>query len=152
MTLSQAGLRIIERFPLGFVATIDTEGRPCVSPKGTFLALDESTIAFGNIRSPKTIANLRHNPETEINFADPFARKAVRVRGQSRIVESDSEEFGQLVGRWAAVWGDLAQRIKMLVVIDITQSQDLTTPPYDDGVTEDEMITLYKQKYAEIYP
>ncbi|MYI69531.1 MAG: pyridoxamine 5'-phosphate oxidase family protein, partial [Boseongicola sp. SB0673_bin_14] len=28
----------------------------------------------------------------------------------------------------------------------------LATPPYDDGVTEDEMIALYKSRFAELYP
>ena len=152
MTLSPAGLRMIERFPLGFVATIDARGRPRVSPKGTFLALDENTIAFGDIRSPQTIANLRGNPDTEVNFVDPFARKAVRIRGRARIVEGGSEEFGGLIGRWVAVWGDLAKRIRLLAVIDVVEARDITTPPYDDGATEDEMIALYKRKYAEIYP
>ncbi|MEM7616810.1 MAG: DapH/DapD/GlmU-related protein, partial [Pseudomonadota bacterium] len=36
-------------FPLGFVATVTADGRPHLSPKGTFLVLDDSTIAFGEI-------------------------------------------------------------------------------------------------------
>ena len=152
MKLSAAATRIIEQFPLGFVATIDAEGRPCVSPKGTFLALDSDTIAFGEIRSPQTRANLRANPETEVSFVDPFLRKGVRVRGRARLVEQGSEAFDELIDRWVAVWSDLARRINVLVLIDVAEARPLSTPPYDDGVSEAEMIALYKRKFAEIYP
>ena len=56
---------LIARFPLGFVATVTSGGRPSVSPKGTFLVLDDNTIAFGEVRSPGTMANLAHRAEAE---------------------------------------------------------------------------------------
>jgi predicted pyridoxine 5'-phosphate oxidase superfamily flavin-nucleotide-binding protein len=54
--------RIIEEQRLGFVATAAPDGTPNVSPKGTFIVLDDETIAFGEIRSPGTLRNLRANP------------------------------------------------------------------------------------------
>ena len=66
--------RIIQEYPLGFVATAAPDGTPNVSPKGTFIVLDDQTIAFGEIRSPGTIRNLRVNPRLEVNFVDPFVR------------------------------------------------------------------------------
>ena len=74
---------LIGNFPLGFVATVTAGGRPAVSPKGTFLVLDDTTIAFGEIRSPGTITNLGHQPELEVNFVDVFTRKGARIRGQA---------------------------------------------------------------------
>jgi hypothetical protein len=44
--------RVIEEQRLGFVATAAPDGTPNVSPKGTFVVLDDRTIAFGEIRSP----------------------------------------------------------------------------------------------------
>ena len=41
---------IIRNFNAGSVATVDADGRPKVSPKATFLILDDATIAFANIR------------------------------------------------------------------------------------------------------
>lgn len=152
MRLDEDCLTLIERFPLGFVATVAEDGSPRVSPKGTFLVLDDETLAFGDIRSPGTIANLRLNPRVEINFVDPFLRKAVRVRGTARLISSNDEAFAGMAGRWEAIWPDLAPRIRHLVIIAVEAAKLVTTPPYDDGVTEDEMIALYKAKFAEIYP
>ncbi|MFD0859811.1 pyridoxamine 5'-phosphate oxidase family protein [Roseovarius aquimarinus] len=150
--LDAAAKQMIETFPLGFVATVTKEGRPAVSPKGTFLVLDDACAGFGNIRSPGTLRNLAAAPYAEVNFIDPFARKALRLRGAARILPEGSEEFGALIGHWRAKWGDLAARITDLILIDIEAARHMTTPPYDDGMTEAEMIAAYKVKFAEIYP
>lgn len=143
---------VIENFRLGYVATVTQDGRPSLSPKGTFVVLDDNTIAFGEIRSPQTLANLAHLPECEINFVDPFARKGVRVRAASSFVDRGTDEFENLIVRWIDIWGDLADRINVVVTLKVSKVGLLTTPPYDDGATEEELIALYRQKYAEIYP
>ena len=150
--IPQATQDVIKRFPLGFVATVTPGGRPSVSPKGTFLTLDEKTIAFGEIRSPGTISNLSHQPELEVNFVDPFTRKGARLRGEAQILRRGTEEFARLIPQWAAVWGDLAERINAIVRVPVREIKPLSTPPYDEGATEEEMIALYKEKYAEYYP
>lgn len=143
---------LIARFPLGFVATITPGGRPSVSPKGTFLVLDDETIGFGEIRSPQTVSNLSHNPELEVNFIDVFTRKGARLRGSAQMVRRGSAEFDTLIPRYAAVWGDLTDRINMIVKIPVDEVKPLSTPPYDDGATEEDMVATYKAKFAEIYP
>lgn len=152
MTLSAEAQRIIAQFPLGFVATVTAEGRPAVSPKGTFLVLDQGTLAFGEIRSPQTLANLSARPELEVCFADPFVRKGVRLRGPATVLSRGAPEFEALIPLWRAVWGGLSQRINRIVQIKVAAASPLSTPPYDTGATEEEMIALYKAKYAEIYP
>ena len=54
--------KLIEEYPLGMVATVRADGGPAVSPKGTFVVLDETRIAFAHIRSPATLVNLRRDP------------------------------------------------------------------------------------------
>lgn len=152
MKLPQPAQDMIATFPLGFVATVGAGGRPSVSPKGTFLVLDEETIAFGEIRSPQTLSNLGHLPECEVNFIDVFKRKAWRVRGAVVIVREGTDEFSQLLHKWQTIWGDLSDRINAVVKINVEHANEVTTPPYDDGATEEEMIAIYKAKFTEIYP
>lgn len=144
--------RIIGEFPLGIIATVTVDGKPAASPKGTFLVLDDMTLAFGDIRSPGTRTNLMRNPMAEVVFVDPFRRKGVRVTGTTEVVEAESKRFNDLHVHWDEKWGDLAKRIRALVLIHVDGVKPLTTPPYDDGATEDEMIALYKTKFAELYP
>ena len=150
--LTDSAKNLIATFPLGFVATITAGGRPAVSPKGTFLVLDDTTIGFGNIRSPGTLANLGRVPHAEVNFIDQWKRKGLRVRGAVRVAAKGSDDFAALIGLWQAKWGDLADRITDLVLIDIGAASEMTTPPYDDGITEEAMIAAYKSKFAAIYP
>ena len=89
--------RIIEEQRLGFVATAGADGTPNVSPKGTFIVLDDSTIAFGEIRSPGTLRNLNSNPRIEVNFVDPFVRKGYRFAGTAEVVERGAPGFGALL-------------------------------------------------------
>ena len=152
MKLPASAIKTIEMWRLGFVATVTAGGRPSVSPKGTFIVADDETIAFGEIRSPQTVANLTVNPELEVNFVDQFTRKGVRIRGQAEFLRPGSAAFTDLYPQFETIWGDLAKRINIIVKIPVDEAKPLSTPPYDDGATEDEFIALYKAKFAEMYP
>lgn len=143
---------LIEQFPLGFVATCQPGGTPAVSPKGTFLVLDDRRIAFAHIRSPGTLRGIAHQPAVEVNFIDVFRRKGARLAGKAEVVARGDAGFGTLEPRFAATWPDLAPRIKALVVIGVERASVMRTPPYDDGATEAEMIALYKARFAEMFP
>ena len=151
MKLPASAIKTIEMWRLGFVATVTPGGRPSVSPKGTFIIVDDETIAFGEIRSPQTVANLTVNPELEVNFVDQFTRKGVRIRGRAEFLRPGSDPFAALFPQFEAIWGDLAKRINVIVRIPVDAAKPLSTPPYDDGATESEMIATYKTKFAEMY-
>jgi len=151
MKLNAAAIRCIEMWRLGFVATVSAGGRPCVSPKGTFIVINDETIAFGEIRSPQTITNLTGNPELEINFVDQFIRKGVRIRGRAQFLRRGTADFDALYPQFVTLWGDLAKRINIIVRIPVDEAKPLSTPPYDDGATEQDMIATYKAKFAEMY-
>src|ERR1700674_2527582 len=114
--------RIIEEQRLGFVATASLDGTPNVSPKGTFAVLDDQTIAFGEIRSPGTIRNLKANPRIEVNFVDPFVRKGYRFAGTAVVVERRDGTFEALLGHFRA---PLAQRMRAIGTITVMKALPL---------------------------
>ncbi len=150
MTLPRGAAETVERVRLGFVATVGPDGRPNLSPKDTFLP-DGDAVAFGEIRSPRTLANLAVNPDCEVNFVDPFTRKGIRLRGRAEILERGTKPFDRLFPRFETLWPTLAHRINAIVRIPADEVRPLTSPPYDDGVTEAEMIALHKARFAEMY-
>lgn len=152
MKLPASGINLITTFPLGFVATVTAGGRPNVSPKGTFLMLDDQTIAFGEIRSPQAVTKLMNQPELEVNFVDQWTRKGVRIRSKSQMVRRGVAEFGELFKQWQGIWGDLVAWIMLIAKIPVDQVKTLSTLPYDDGATEEDMIATFRAKFAEIYP
>src|SRR4029077_9831159 len=106
--------RIIEEQLLGFVATTAPDGTPNVSPKATFFVVDDQTIAFGDVRSPGTIRNLRTNPRIEITFVDPFVRKGFRFAGTAIVAERGTEAFETLLVHYR---GTLAPRLRAILAV-----------------------------------
>jgi uncharacterized protein len=141
--------RIIEEQRLGFVATAAPDGTPNVSPKGTFIVLDDETIAFGEIRSPGTLRNLRANPRIEVNFVDPFVRKGYRFAGTAVVVERGNGAFDALLGHFR---GALASRMRAIVTITVTKALHLTSPVYDDGKTEAELRRAWTARFRKLQP
>jgi len=66
---------------LGYVATVSSDGKPNLSPKGTIIPWSEHLLAFANIRSPDTMMNLKNNSFVEINVIDPLSRKGYLFTG-----------------------------------------------------------------------
>jgi len=141
--------RVIEEQRLGFVATAAPDGTPNVSPKGTFVVLDDRTIAFGEIRSPGTIRNLRANPRIEVNFVDVFVRKGYRFAGTATIVERGEADFEILLPKLRSA---LAHRIRAIVTIAVTKALPLTSPAYDDGKTESELRRAWTARFRMLQP
>ena len=141
--------RIIAEQRLGFVATATSDGTPNVSPKGTFIVLDDATIAFGEIRSPGTLRNLRANPRVEVNFVDPFARKGYRFAGVATVVERGAADFPALLEQLRS---PLAPRMRAVVTISVSKALPLTSPAYDDGTTEAEIRRGWTRRFRDLQP
>src|SRR5215467_15460842 len=141
--------RVIEEQRLGFVATASADGMPNVSPKGTFAVLDERTIAFGEMRSPGTIRNLKANPRIEVNFVDVFVRKGYRFAGLATVLERGEPGFDTLLPNLRSA---LAHRIRAIVTIAVTKALPLTSPAYDDGKTEPELRRAWTARLRMLQP
>jgi uncharacterized protein len=141
--------RLIEEQRLGFVATAAPDGTPNVSPKGTFVVLDDRTIAFGEIRSPGTIRNLRANRRIEVNFVDVFVRKGYRFAGTATVVERGEADFEILLPKLRSA---LAHRIRAIVTIAVTKALPLTSPAYDNGKTEPELRRAWTARFRMLQP
>lgn len=133
--LTQRMKAILEKQRLGFVATVCEDGTPNLSPKGTFVIVDDKTIAFGEIRSPGTIGNLRHRSAVEVNFVDPMIRKGFRAKGVATLHARGSDIYAAHRHRFDR-WGALADRIQHVVLIEISAAVPLSSPVYDDGANE----------------
>jgi len=149
--LSQDMKRIVDEQRLGFVATVNADGTPNVSPKGTFVVIDDEHIAFADIRSPGTMKNLSANPSLEVNFVDPFVRKGYRFKGTAQIIERGSEVFK---AHWPLFerYGDLRDKINVMVAIKVTRALPLVTPTYDIGGTEDALRRTWTRHFRTIQP
>ncbi len=130
--------RIIQGLKLGFVATVNPDCTPHISPAETFVVLNDSTLAFGEIRSPNTVRNIASHPQVAVNFFDVLARKAVRVRGTADYHRQNSDTFTRWYPQFEA-WGPVARVIRGIVLIELTTAELVFSPAYDLGQSETEL-------------
>jgi hypothetical protein len=138
--------RVVREQRLGYVATVCPDGTPNLSPKGTTRVWDGDHLVFADICSPGTIANLQHNPITEINVVDPTTRKGYRFKGTATVL-TEGAQFEQIRASYGSGRGDgtqdLTHRIRALVLVRVTQVAALLSPAYDTGLTEEEVVSQW---------
>ena len=151
MKLSPQMQRVVLEQRLGFVATVTADGRPNLSPKGTTMLWDEERLMFADIASPRTIENLATNPHVEVNVIDPILRKGFRFKGTAAVYTS-GEMFDRglqiLQGRGSAATRD---RVRSIVVIEVTDAAALVSPAYDDGTSEETIVKRWLQHYENLH-
>ena len=129
---------------LGYVGTVSFDNSPNLSPKGTIIAIDESHLAFADIRSPQTIENLRYNSAIEINVVDPIHRKGFRFKGEGQII-SEGTQFSEILEQYKR--NGIKSKINAIVLVTVNRFSEVTSPSYDLGMTEDELVSKWKKYY-----
>ncbi len=141
---------LIEQFGVGAVATISPDGRPMVSPKGTFVVWDETELVFANIRSPQTIRNLEENPDVEVCFTDVFQRIGCRVRGRATYLRKGTAQFEAYHPLFAEKWPSLEHLIRGYVSIVVENAARLKSPVYDIGMTATDLQASWLETYSQL--
>lgn len=152
MKLSGEMQRVVLEQRLGFVATVTEDGRPNVSPKGTTTIWDDERLMFADVASPGTVMNLATNPHVEVNVVDPILRKGFRFKGTATVYTSgDMFERGVRIlrGRGSAL--DM-NRVRSIVVIEVTSAAPVVSPIYDDGTPEELIVRRWLAYYGDLYP
>jgi len=142
--------RVVREQQLGYVATVCPDGTPNLSPKGTTRVWDDDHLVFADIRSPRTIVNLKHNPAIEINVVDWFTRKGYRFKGIATVIEGGLL-FDELVSFYKQPGpSDVPRRIQAIVLVEVQRALPLISPAYDRDVTEDQVRMQWEDHYQQI--
>ena len=142
--------RVVAEQKLGYVASICADGTPNLSPKGTFLVLDDDHVMFGEIRSPQTASNIATNAIVEVNFVDTLSRMGFRCKGSARFVKKGSSEYDGLLPAFVEQWGELCEMFNGIIIVQIDQASPLDSPAYDDGATEANLRQYWLEYFSEI--
>lgn len=130
---------------LGYVATVASDGKPNISPKGTIIGWDSQTLAFADIRSPDTMRNLKDNPNVEINVIDPLLRKGYLFQGTAVIIE-DELLYHEILTYYRD--NGIKSPINSIVLVDVSNISDVTSPLYDMGIPENEIKSKWQKHFA----
>lgn len=83
----------ISRSVLCWLATVDGDGQPNVSPKEIFTHHGDDTLLIADIASPRSVRNIATNPLVCVSFVDVFSQRGFKVAGRARLIERDDPEF-----------------------------------------------------------
>ena len=136
----------LEHQKLGYVATVSSDSKPNISPKGTILSWNSEMLIFADIRSPDTVNNLKTNPYVEINVIDPILRKGYLFKGKTRVV-STGDMFKEILAYYRTK--GIKSKINSVVLVDVLDVLEVTSPLYDMGISEQEVRSKWK-KYFEL--
>ena len=131
---------------LGFVATVSSDGKPNISPKGTIIPWSDDLLAFADIRSPDTMVNLQNNPFVEINVIDPLSRKGYLFTGTGKIIK-DTPLYIEILNHYRA--NGIQSPINSIVLVSISSISIVTSPLYDLGKTEEEIKLKWKKYFND---
>ena len=132
---------------LGYVATVSSDGKPNISPKGTIIAWSSTVLAFADIRSPDTMMNLQNNPFVEINVIDPLSRKGYLFSGTAKIIK-DTSLYDDILTHYRN--NGVQSQINSIVIITVSSVSIVTSPLYDLGKTEDEIKLKWKKYFNDL--
>jgi hypothetical protein len=136
---------------LGYHATVSADGTPNLSHKGTTSVYDARHLFFADIRSPQTTANLRLNPAIDVNVVDVFARRGYRFRGTATIHEDDEVYKRGLELLRERGYQAYESRVRAIVLIRVERAEPITSPAYDVGQTEAELVDHYIDYYVGLH-
>ncbi len=112
--LTDEAKKMIAEHGPALVATASRQGKPNVSLKGSFRVLDDEHVVFADIASPRTMANLRENPQLTAIVFDSATRKGCRIWGKTEIVDS-----GELFDSMSAAFAAKKMEVKHLVKVTV---------------------------------
>lgn len=98
------------------VATADGSGKPNVSAKGSIRVIDDEHIAFADVASPRTVANIKENGKVSLIVLGNDDQKGCRIWGTARV-----EDSGEIFDTFSKAMAERNMTVNNVVVIDVDE-------------------------------
>ena len=148
--LTDAVRQAASRSVLCWLATVDAQSQPNVSPKEVWAIADDRHVVVANIASPVTAHNIAQKPQVCLSFVDVFVQKGFKLKGTARNVHVNDPEYAH----WAApLLAQVGQRfvIRSVLLIRVTSVAPIVAPSYrfyPDETTEASQVLSALQTYG----
>jgi predicted pyridoxine 5'-phosphate oxidase superfamily flavin-nucleotide-binding protein len=137
------------RSVLCWLATVDAEGQPNVSPKEVWAIADEQHVVVAHIASPISARNIGQHPQVCLSFVDVFVQKGFKLLGTAREVRAGNAEFATWSKPLLAMVGQRFT-IHSVLVIHVKSVSAIVAPSYrfyPDDTTEASQVVSGMQAY-----
>jgi predicted pyridoxine 5'-phosphate oxidase superfamily flavin-nucleotide-binding protein len=122
--LNESVREAARRSVLCWLATVDGDGQPNVSPKEIWVIADDAHVVVAHIASPVSALNIGQQPLVCLSFVDVFVQKGFKLKGVAHEVCADEPDFARwaapllaMVGQRFVIWSVLVIRVNSVTPI-----------------------------------
>ena len=137
------------RSVLCWLATVDAEGQPNVSPKEVWAVADEQHVVVAHIASPISARNIAQHPQVCLSFVDVFVQKGFKLVGTAREVRAADAEFATWAKPLLAMVGQRFT-IQSVLLVHVKSVAAIVAPSYrfyPDDTTEASQVASAMRAY-----
>jgi predicted pyridoxine 5'-phosphate oxidase superfamily flavin-nucleotide-binding protein len=131
---------------LCWLATVDADGVPNVTPKEIFAPYGEDTILIADIASTNSVRNVSAHPKVCVSFVDVFRQKGFKVAGTARLVAPGDADFAALSAPLVVMTGG-AFPIRTVIAVGVEKVSRIWAPSYSlfpERSDEERMDAAYR--------
>ena len=139
----------VESAVLCWLATINDDGGPSVSPKEIFTLCGPQSLAIADIASSNSVWNIRARPRVCVSLIDVFRQRGAQLYGDARIAGRGDADYAAHAPKLSDMAGD-AFVIRNVMVVAITRTAQIVAPSYwaKPGTTEADMVASAHRAYG----
>lgn len=138
------------RSVLCWLATVDVDGQPNVSPKEVFTYLEPDVVVIAQIASPQSVKNILARPQVCVSFLDVMVQKGLKCYGKARYIQAHEADFEDGVKPLKAMVGDRFT-IQGLFHVRLESMSHILAPSYvfhPDTTTEAAQVEAARKAYG----
>ncbi|MEV0183184.1 pyridoxamine 5'-phosphate oxidase family protein [Streptomyces sp. NPDC050625] len=148
MSLITTDMRdIVDSAKLSFASTVDEDGSPSLSPKGSVRVYDDQHLIFMDIDSPHTLENLRRDPRLEICSVDFIRRRGYRFKGTVELLPPGHPAY-EWLNNWLLEQNGPGYPANEVVLLHVERILPVLSPAYTVKHIDEAVLS---QSWAEKY-
>lgn len=114
---------------LCWLATVDANNRPNVSPKEIFAQAAEDILVIADIASAGSVRNIRANPAVCVSLIDIFLQQGRKLEGSATIIPPGHEDFPPLSAPLVRMTGGRFP-IRHVIRVRVERASAIRAPSY----------------------
>jgi predicted pyridoxine 5'-phosphate oxidase superfamily flavin-nucleotide-binding protein len=148
--LTDAVRQTARRSVLCWLATVDAQGQPNVSPKEVWAMADDRHVVVANIASPVSVRNIAQQPQVCLSFMDVLVQKGFKLQGRARELLPGDADYAHWAAPLLAMAGErIPVRSVLLIAVDAVQP--IVAPSYwlfPETTTEASQVEAARRSYG----
>ena len=127
--LTDAVRQAASRSVLCWLATVDAQSQPNVSPKEVWAIADDRHVVVANIASPVSVRNIAQQPQVCLSFVDVLVQKGFKLTGTARELLPAEADYVAWAAPLLAMAGDRIP-VRSVLLITVQTVQPIVAPSY----------------------